>query len=195
MEYLDQQMVFWSEKLITDLKIKKEDTHKLATTIASEVRWLPIEKKKEIVMATPVSIKSRYEELIAFQGWMDIIHGGEKDPYKIRAQLIVQNYICFVYLNESLFRILIKHLPKDSTSKKCCSFLVNNPVRAFRNAIAHSNWCYKSDFSGIRYWAKKGSNPNEPLIEFEVNQNDLSFWQAMSRCTAYAAYENLKEII
>ena len=28
--------------------------------------------------------------------------------------------------------------------------------------------------------------------EFEVNQEDMNFWQAIAKCTAYAAYENLK---
>jgi hypothetical protein len=192
MKNLDTQMRAWSKRLITELKIKKEETQKLATTISSEVRWLSNEAKSEIIKASPVDIKDRYEELLAFQSWMDIVYKSEKHPAIVRAQVIVQNYICFVYLNESCFNILRKHVSSDSACKKCCNFLVNNPVRAFRNAIAHSNWCYKSDFSGIRYWARKGADPNEPLNEFEVNQDDLSFWQAIARCTAYAAYENLK---
>jgi len=192
MKFLDRQMRVWSSRLVAELKIKSEDARKLATTIASEVRWLSTENKKEIIEASPVEIKHRYEELLAFQNWMDIAHKSERHPAIVRAQVIVQNYICFVYLNESCFNILRKHLPRGSASKKCCNFLVNNPVRAFRNAIAHSNWCYKDNFSGIRYWARKGADLNEPIIEFEVNQEDLSFWQSVARCTAYAAYENLK---
>lgn len=182
----------WSKRLIDELKIKEEESQKLATTIASEVRWLSTEAKSEINKASPVDIKHRYEELLAFQGFMDIVHKSEKHPSVVRAQVIVQNYICFVYLNENCFNVLRKHVANDTACKKCCNFLINNPVRAFRNAIAHSNWCYKSDYSGIRYWARKGSDPGEPLNEFEVNQDDLSFWQTVARCTAYAAYENLK---
>lgn len=192
MKHLDMQMRAWSKRLTTELKIKEEDTQKLATTIASEVRWLSKGAKIEMADTSPVDIKHRYEELLAFQSWMDIVHVSEKHPAVVRAQVIVQNYICFVYLNESCFNVLRKHVSSDSACKKCCNFLVNNPVRAFRNAIAHSNWCYKSDFSGIRYWARKGANPDELLNEFEVNQEDLSFWQSVARCTAYAAYENLK---
>ena len=182
----------WSKRLITELKIKEGESQKLATTIASEVRWLSKEAKSEITKASPVDIKHRYEELLAFQGFMDFVHKSENHPAVVRAQVIVQNYICFVYLNENCFNVLRKHVSNGSACKKCCNFLVNNPVRAFRNAIAHSNWCYKSDFSGIRYWARKGSDPDEPLSKFEVDQDDLSFWQAVARCTAYAAYENLK---
>ena len=192
MKNLDTQMAIWSDKLETDLKIKAEHTKKLASIIASEVRWLPVEVKQEILDATPVSFKCRYEELLAFQAWMDIVNNMEQHPAVVRAQVITQNYICFVYLNESCFRILRKHLPSGSTTRKRCNFLINNPVRAFRNAIAHSNWCYKDDFSGIRFWARKGSGKDEPLSEFEVNQVDLSFWQQIARCTAYVAYENLK---
>jgi hypothetical protein len=192
MKHLDIQMLAWSKRLISELTIKEEESQKLATTIASEVRWLPKEAKNEIINASPVDIRYTYEELLAFQGFMDIVHKSEKHPSVVRAQVIVQNYICFVYLNENCFNVLRKHVSNGSACKKCCNFLVNNPVRAFRNAIAHSNWCYKSDFSGIRYWARKGSNPDEPLNEFEVDQDELSFWQAVARCTAYAAYENLK---
>jgi hypothetical protein len=192
MKYLDIQMQAWSKRLISELKIKEEETQKLASIIASEVRWLSTEAKNEICKASPVDIKHRYEELLAFQNWMDIVHKSEMHPAVVRAQVIVQNYICFVYLNESCFNIIRKHVSSDSVCKKCCNFLLNNPVRAFRNAIAHSNWCYENDFSGIRYWARKGIDLNEALIEFRVKQDDLSFWQAIARCTAYAVYENLK---
>lgn len=40
-------------------------------------------------------------------------------------------------------------------------------------------------------WARKGGDLNEPLQQFEVEQDDLNFWQALSRCVAYAAYSNL----
>ncbi len=184
-------MKVWSPRLINELKINEDDTLKLATKIESEVRWLSKEAKSEIIKSSPVDIKHRYEELLAYESWMDIVRKSSKPPAVVRAQVIVQNYICFVYLNESCFNILRKHVPSGSACKKCCNFLVNNHVRAFRNAIAHANWCYKSDFSGIIYWARKGEDQRAPLVEFEVNQDDLSFWQAVARCTAYAAFQNL----
>lgn len=184
-------MQFWSKRLL-ELRIDEDESKKLATTIASQIRWLPATVKKEIQSSSPFDIRKRYDELIAFQSWMDIVHSAPQHPAIVRAQVIVQNYICFVYLNESCFKILKKHLPDNCAAKKCCNFLINNPVRAFRNAIAHSNWCYKDDFSGIKFWAKKGAEEKEPLVEWEVSQEDLSFWQALARCVAYAAYENLK---
>jgi len=122
---------------------------------------------------------------------MDQAHSIRNNPFVTRAQVLSQNYICFVYLPEACFRVLSKVCPSGSATKKCAQFLSNNPVRAFRNAVAHSNWKYRADFGAIVYWARKGSDPDEPLQQFEVEQNDLSFWQAISRCVAYAAYSNL----
>jgi hypothetical protein len=69
MKHLDIQMRAWSKRLISDLAINEEESQKLATTIASEVRWLPMEAKDKIINASPVDIKYRYEELLAFQGF------------------------------------------------------------------------------------------------------------------------------
>jgi hypothetical protein len=164
---------------------------KLATTIAADVRFLSADQKAEIRAASPIPLSDRLAELQAFQGWMDHAHTVRNNPYVTRAQVLSQNYICFVYLPEACFRVLSKACPSGSAAKKCAQFLSNNPVRTFRNAIAHANWMYRADFGAIVYWARKGSDPNEPTERFEVEQNDLSFWQALSRCVAYAAYSNL----
>jgi len=66
-------------------------------------------------------------------------------------------------------------------------------IRAFRNAIAHANWKYKGDFSGIIFWARKGNQKNESLTKWEVNQEDLNFWQALSRCTGYVVLTELRD--
>jgi len=192
MREIDKQLGSWAERLQKDVKIKPEDIAKIATTIAKEVRWLSMEQKNEIRDSSPVNLANRYEEIIAFQLWMEIANSSQKHPAVVRAQVIVQNYICFVYLNESCFRVLKKYLPHGSVSKKCCNFLVNNPIRAFRNAIAHSNWCYKNDFTGLLYWSRKGTDPEEALQKFEVSNEELAFWQSLARGVAYAAYENLK---
>lgn len=124
---------------------------------------------------------------------MDLVRGAtEPHPVVVRAQVVYQNYICFVYLGESCFNVLKKELPSGSTAKKCCKFLTDNPVRAFRNAMAHANWRYLPDFSGLEYWARKGTEPTEPMVRFEVSQQDLCFWQALARCTAYASFGTLE---
>jgi hypothetical protein len=190
-QHLDTQMRAFSARLASEVKLTPEMAEKLATTIAADVRFLSPEQKAEIRAASPVPLQDRLAELQAFQGWMDQAHTVRNNPFVTRAQVLSQNYICFVYLPEACFRVLSKVCPSGSAAKKCAQFLSNNPVRAFRNAVAHSNWTYRADFGAIIYWARKGSDPSEALQQFEVEQNDLSFWQAVSRCVAYAAYSNL----
>ena len=185
---LDSQMQTFSAQLTSEVELAPGMTGKLATNIAADVRFLTPEQKADIRAASPVPLGDRLAELQAFQGWMDQAHTIRNNPFVIRAQALTQHYICFVYLPEACFRILSKACPSGSATKKCAQFLSNNPVRAFRNAVAHANWTYRADFEAIVYWARKGSDPNEPLEKFEVEQSNLSFWQALSRCVAYAAY-------
>lgn len=191
MKTLDKQLAYWKNRFGNDVKIHKNDLDSLATVFLKEITELSPSAKEEIKNSTPVDIELRYEELIAFQAWMDIINNKKAHPAEIRAQIIVTNYLCFVYLNDSCFKILKKYLKAGSTTKKCCNYMINNPVRAFRNAIAHSNWCYKEDFSAILYWAKKGHDPKEPLEKFEVTNEELAFWQTLARGLAYVLYEEI----
>ena len=189
---LDQHMATFSERIERDVKVPSHAVAKLATTIASEVRLLPIEVKAELRASTPVAIADRLAEVQAFQSWMDTA-STVRNPSITRAQVITQNYICFVYLPESIFRVLAKHCPSGSATRRCAQFLSNNPVRAFRNSVAHANWTYRPDFGALVYWAKKGAEPEEPLHRFEVEQDELSFWQSLSRCLAYTALTTLDE--
>jgi hypothetical protein len=190
-ETLDNQLAQWSHRLKRDLNITENEGRKLATNIASEIRFLPQITKMEMIAASPVPLADRLQELEGFQGWMDTAHQSPRSPYLTRAQVITQNYICFVYLPESCFRVLGKATPSGSVTRKCAQFLTNNPVRAFRNAIAHANWTYREDFQALTYWARKGASPDDSLVQFEVVQEELTFWQALSRCVAYAAFLNL----
>lgn len=188
---LDDQLTQWSRKLVLEVKISEEDSRKLATKIASEVRFLQGDAKLEIANASPVPLRDRLQELKAFQGWMEIAGRAGSSPYVVRAQVITQNYICFVYLPESCFRTLARRMPQGSVTRRCAQFLSDDRIRAFRNAIAHANWSYRADFRAINYWARKGAESSEPLSVFEVTQEELAFWQALSRAVAYAAFSNL----
>jgi hypothetical protein len=189
---LDQQMVAYGELLQRQVRLDGNVCAKLATTVAADVRFLPADVKSELLAASPVPIADRLNELRSFQAWMDVAQTS-RHPAVTRAQVVTQNYICFVYLPESCFRVLSKHCASGSAAKKCSAFLTNNPVRAFRNAIAHANWTYRQDYGALVYWARKGAEPDEPLQRFEVEQAELSFWQSLSRCVAYAALSNLSE--
>lgn len=191
MQHLDQEMRVFLPTLTGELGLSVEVASKLATTIAADVRFLETHAKDQIRNATAVNLKSSLEELHAFQAWMDLASSIQTNPAITRAQVIAQNYVCFVYLGEACFRVLATHAKPGSATKRCCQFLTDNPVRAFRNAIAHANWEYRSDYSGIIFWARKGADSSESLSRFEVSQVDLDFWQALSRCAAYAAYTQL----
>ncbi len=192
MKELDLQMKAYAIKLHAELRIDPSSCNRLASVVAEEVLALADDTKLEIEKASPIGIKDRWDELVAFQYWMDSVNASEKHPAVIRAQVIVQNYVCFVYLGESVFKTLRQKAASGSTLKKCCTFLTDNPVRAFRNAVAHANWKYDDDFSGIDFWAKKGSDASEPMVKWEVKQHELTFWQTLSRCVAYTVFEVLK---
>lgn len=190
-QHIDLQMSQWESQLKSEVKLSSKDTSILATTIAADIRFLSLEDKNEIIKATPILIENRLDELKAFQKFMEETIYIRSNPALTRAQVIVQNYICFVYLPESCFKVLAKVAPSGSVTRKCAKFLTKNPIRAFRNAIAHANWSYRDDFLAIIYWARKGNNLDEQLEQFEVDQVRLAFWQGLSRCVAYVTYSNL----
>lgn len=195
MQYLDNQMRRWTDHLQKDVRIGVQESFRLATTIRNEVSGLPEDVKIQIVQSagTTISLRDRLDELDAFQRWMDGANSiaSRLPPEVVRAQVITQNYICFVYLGEACFKELRKCLPSGSTSKKCCKFLTDNPVRAFRNALSHSNWRHVKNSPSIEFWARKSDDKNEPLSHFEVSQKQLDFWQSLARCTGYVAFLSL----
>lgn len=191
MKHLDVQMQRFAPRLRDDLGISSEASNQLASAIAAEVASLPASARLEARASTPVDLGQRLDELVSFQAFMQQVHGSPASPPLVRAQVVVQNYVCFVYLGESCFKVLGKLLPSTSAGRACCRFLTDNPVRAFRNALAHGNWRYAPGFGGLTYWARKGSDQAEPLSQFEVTQHELDFWQALARCTGYAAFTTL----
>ena len=192
MKILDRQISNYSQRLETEVGLHSEECLKVATLVAADVRFLPSDIKGEIKSASPVPIKARLDELIAFQAWMDLASSNRTNPSVTRAQVIVQNYICFIYLKDACFEVLANKSLKDSIANRCARFLTQGSIRRFRNAIAHANWCYTPDFSGLEYWVLKDSRKREKaMIHFQASQADLNFWQALSRCVAYATYTQL----
>ena len=192
MRHLDVQVSKYSSLLVSEVGLDPAIADRLATTVAAELRFLPIEAKAEILASSPVDIAARLDELVAFQSFMEQVQSTKPHPAFVRAQVLYQNYVCFVYLGEACFRVLAKSAPAGSASRKCSRFLSDNPIRAFRNAIAHGNWTYNPDFTGLVFWARKGSDPSEDLSRFEVSQEELNFWQCLARCVGYAAYLHVR---
>ncbi len=168
MKNLDVQFLQWKHKLIEEVKIPPNICDALATTVQNEIKELSEENIKDIKLASPINLATRLEELSAFQSMMDTFNQMRPQPEIVRTQILAQNYICFIYLKDTLFEKLRRALPTGSITKKYCKFLLSNPVRAFRNSLAHGNWKYKSDFSGIEFWAYKGGPDENPMPSWEV---------------------------
>jgi hypothetical protein len=193
MTNFDNQLYQFKNRLIKDLKISEQNSDKVASLIAEEIRKNKSTLITKMEEVTPIEIKTRLEELSSFQEMMDTFNKMVPRPEIVRSQVITQNYVCFVYLKDTLFEVLKQNAENGSTLKKCTKFLLDNPVRAFRNSIAHGNWKYKDDFSGLEFWARKGIGTNEPMTKFEVSQDELNFWQTLSRCLGYTSYLTLEE--
>ncbi len=195
---LDKQLYYFKDKLKDNIGVDSRHLSCVCTTIYEELHQLSKESLLEIEAASPVSLKLRIEELKAFNMMMDRVNSQlKKYPEIVRAQVIVQNYIAFVYLKDNCFEVTKKVISTGTLLKRICKFLLNNPVRAFRNSIAHGNWQYTEDFSGLKYYAYKGeSKPNieiQEMSEFIVDNEELGFWQALARATSYTIYSYIIE--
>jgi hypothetical protein len=107
---LDEQMAAYSSQLISDVKIPDEDSRKLATIIASEVRFLTAASKAEIIASSPVRLTDRLQELLAFQGWMDIVRRSAPSPF-------VAGYYSKLHFIRLSTRILLPNFIKGSTCR------------------------------------------------------------------------------
>ncbi|MHB8619647.1 MAG: hypothetical protein ACYDAG_08770 [Chloroflexota bacterium] len=116
---------------------------------------------------------------------MDIARSLKKSPVVTRAQVIVQNYICFVYLKDACFEVLAVRASPGSVTQRCAEYLSKGALRDFRNAFSHGNWRYKPDFSGIQCWVLEDARlKGSQLRSLEVSQEQLSFWQTLARGVA-----------
>ena len=192
LQKLNRQLAIHGKRLLKDVGLTADEALKVATLVASDIHSLSAEAKAKIKTASPVQISARIDELLAFQAWMDLAHSHPKHPTNVRAQDIVQNYICFIYLKDACFEIVSKQAPPKSVAARCAKHLSRGAVRDFRNAFSHANWQYNSTHTGLDCWVlQNADNRLRPLKHFYVSQDDLTFWQALSRAVAYATYLQL----
>jgi hypothetical protein len=192
MQHLDQQLAVFDADLRRLVGLTVDEARKVATLVAADVRFLPKDVKAEIEAASPVPLSARRDELIAFQSWNDFARSIKANPSITRAQVIVQNYVCFSYLKDACFEVVARKAAEGSVAARCSRFLTSGSVRDFRNAFSHANWCYKPDFTGLKCWVLEDARRRDgQLKEFAVSQQELDFWQALARGVAYATYEQL----
>lgn len=193
MQHLDRQLAAFRDRLTHEVGLTIEEAAKVATMVAADIRFLPVEAKSEIKAASPVPLSARFEELIAFQSWSDFSTSVRSNPAITRASVVVQNYICFVYLKDACFEVVARRAAPGSVAARASAFLSRGAVRDFRNAFSHANWRYNKSFTGLECWVLEDSrNRSGSMRHFEVSQADLNFWQALSRGIAYATYEQLR---
>lgn len=191
----DRQLSKFRKRLIKELGLNPKDTKSVASLIAADLAVTDPNIIEEFKAQSLVSLQHRYDELIAFQKWSDIVFSTESNPAIIRAQIITQNYICLVYLKDACFEVLADQLAETSITSTCSSYLTQGKIRDFRNAFSHANWHYKSDFSGLICWVREDArHKNSPMRKFEVTQQDLNFWQTLSRTVANVTYTTFLEM-
>jgi hypothetical protein len=192
LQKLNRQLAVHRARLVHEVGLTPDEASKVATLVAADIRFLSSEAKAAIKAASPVSISARIDELIVFQAWMDLQRSLPKHPIIVRAQVLVQNYVCFVYLKDACFEVISKQAAPKSVAARCARHLSRGAVRDFRNAFSHANWQYNSTYTGLECWVRRNArNRTESLKHFVVSQDDLTFWQALSRAVGYATYLQL----
>ena len=175
---LDVQIQQFSSFLRDELKLDATQSNRFATAVSQDLENLSPDSREALKNSSVISIKDRLDELVASKRWdgwsLKVSH-----PSVARARVLTQNYICFVYLGDSCLSILKKNLPSGSPTRKVCQFRPK-PNSRISQWDAHANWKYKADYSGIEFWARKGSDANELMVKWEVGQTALNFWQALS---------------
>jgi hypothetical protein len=188
MEYIDKQISKYSQFLISEVKLNRTESMNVASLVEEEIKAKKSFQRR-FRNASPIPIKSRLDELNSFQSWSDFNNFIQNtDPCITRTAVIAQCYICFVYLKDSCFELLIDLNPKFVVTR-CAKYLSEGKVRDFRNAFSHVNWHYNKDFSGLICWVREeANNSKSKMRNFVVSQQELSFWQTLSRGVAYATF-------
>jgi hypothetical protein len=182
----DLKMSQWSDRLHRVVGVSEEASTHLATTIYRDILALPTSL---LNVSDVMSYTERFNELALFLNWIAESHMEKASSLLSRARLTLSNYMCFVYLGDTCFTRLRKELPDGTAARLCCQYLTDNPIRAFRNAVAHGNWRVSDGV--VHFWARKGADPNEPLIEFQVPDADREFWFFLAACTGKSAFAAL----
>jgi hypothetical protein len=192
LQKLNRQLAVHRKRLLKEVGLTADEAANVASLVASDIHLLSPDAKAEIKTASPVPISARINELLVFQAWMDLDRSRPKHPTIVRTQILVQNYICFIYLKDACFEVISKKAAPKSVAARCAKHLSRGAVRDFRNAFAHANWHYNATHTGLDCWVLKTARTGSARLKhFVVSQDDLTFWQALARAVAYATYLQL----
>lgn len=157
----------------------------LATTIHEEIAGLEETVTNQLQLSVLIPPDRYVEEITAFQAWMDIAYANAGNPAIVRAQVMTELYVAFVWLRDSLMKPIAAAASDQSAFAVVERFISSGLRRTLRNAVAHGRWCYLPDFSGLECWAEP--TQGQPHERFEISQTDLDAWQLLSPGAAIAA--------
>lgn len=163
----------------------------LASTMYREIASLDEITANKLRQALLVPPERYVEELSAFQAWMDIAHANSGNPIIVRAQVMTELYVAFVWLRDSVLAPARAAVGDGTVLGAVEELLRTGDRRKLRNAVAHGRWCYLADFGGLECWAEP--RRGRPHQRFVINSVDLGRWQLLSRGTAIAVLLALTE--
>lgn len=147
----------------------------LGSSVYAEVAALGEVEHNRLRRMMAVSPEAYLDEMGAFQRWSDIAHDLRADPVIVRAHVMTQLYVAFVWLRDSLLGPAADAVPSHSVTRCVIEFFRTGERRRLRNAVAHGRWRYMADFAGLDCW------DGTPPTHFEVSAEQLDAWQAISR--------------
>lgn len=162
------------------LEFGRDVERRVPSTVYAEVYALSEADHNRLRAEISIPPERYLDEMTAFQAWMELASGNETNPVVVRAQVITELYVGFVWLRDALLTPLAAAIPA-STTALVVDYLSTDDRRHLRNAVSHGRWTYLPDFSGLEYWDGK------PLERSEVSSETLGAWQTLSRATSIAA--------
>ncbi len=172
--HLDGQILGVRDEL-HGLSLPEQAWSVVASAIHEEVAGLGEEVINRLRVRLAIPPESYLDELSAFQAWMDIAHSNAANPVIVRAQVMTELYVAFVWLRDSLMDPLSEVISPSGVARSAIDFLRTGDRRRLRNAVAHGRWCYLSDFSGLECW------DGRPPTRFNIGSDELEAWQLLSR--------------
>jgi hypothetical protein len=160
----------------------------LATVIYGEASSLIDEQRKRLKADIAIPVTRYIEEMVAFQAWMEIATTLRKEPAIVRAQVITQLYVSFIWLRDSLLEPVSAMLP-GTVTRTTIEFLSTGRRRHLRNAVAHGRWTYLPDFGGLEAWNKGHAGV---LARDVIASAELDAWQTLARGTSIAVLLSLE---
>lgn len=173
---------------LQDLRVPLETWEHVASSIHDEVARLDERDVFLLKARLMVAPEDYLLEMAAFQAWMDIAHQNSTNPVVVRAQVMTQLYVGFVWLRDSLLAPVSGVVPAGCVSQHAIEFLSSGDRRRLRNAVAHGRWRYQQDFRSLECW------DGQPTpTRFNVQADEFKAWQLLSRGVSIAVLLALTE--